>query len=215
MLSENPASSAALCSLAFLTTSWSYVPPLHLFEPGLINTKRGSSIGHPFNRPANGLSQRRAILNYFYYRRYVTNVSAAVLRVRNVPEVAVATAPAPTTVWPEAAAVTVKAFAPVAIADQSNDSPTSISSAASITAPVSREATTAAAVVEVTIPEAIIAAVSVPVALSTPGVPWPRRARRSRITAAVPLAYSTSAGPASMRTSVAEVNAADTYSASA
>jgi hypothetical protein len=53
---------------------------------------------------------------------------------------------------------------------QSNESSTAIVSAASMTVPVSSVAATAAAVVEVTMPPRISAAVSVPVALSVPGV---------------------------------------------
>jgi hypothetical protein len=131
------------------------------------------------------------------------------LRVRHVADVTVATAAVPTIVWPEAAAVTVNALPPVLMTDQSKDSPISIWSAASMTAPVSRVAVTAAAVVEVTIPDAIIAAVRVPVALRTPGAPWPRSPLRSMGTAAVPMATNASEGPASMSRSAAAANAAD------
>ena len=117
--------------------------------------------------------------------RYVTKVAAAVLRVRNNADVAVATAAAPTRVWPEAAA-TVNVSPPVLTTDQSNESPTAYDPEASTIAPVSRVAVTPAPVVEVTTPLKIAAAVNVPVAFRAVGAGCNLRPLSSVITGAVP-----------------------------
>jgi hypothetical protein len=99
----------------------------------------------------------------------VTKVLAAVLRVRNRPRVTVPRRREPTIVWP-VAAVTVKVFA-AGVDDRPVERVIDRHRQGRVqTVPVSSVAVTAAAVVEVTMPPRISAAVSVPVALSVPGV---------------------------------------------